>query len=159
MLVPAEYRQPLISGAGAALGIAMMVTLAETSGMHLAAVPFATSIVLVMSAPESPQAQPRNILGGHLMCALAGFAVLWLIGSAPILSALAVGLGVALMVITQTMHPPAGLNGVIIVTLAPSWTFLAVPVLAGALLLIGFAYSYHRLTRSRPWPQRWWGGA
>jgi CBS-domain-containing membrane protein len=35
------------------------------------------------------------------------------------------------------------------------WTFLFAPVLAGALLLTGFAYVWHRLIRRRHWPQRW----
>jgi CBS-domain-containing membrane protein len=154
--MPDDLRRALIAGVGGALGIAIMVELGVVVGMPLAAVPFATSIVLVMSAPTSPQAQPRNIFGGHLVSAISGFAVLWLLGSAPMLACLAVGLSITLMVLTGTLHPPAGINGLLIVTLAPSWTYLFVPVLFGTLILIAFAWSFHRLTAPERWPKAWW---
>jgi CBS-domain-containing membrane protein len=138
----ATRRHALIAACGGALGIAIMVMLAEAAGVPLAAVPFTTSIVLVMAAPDSPQARPRNILGGHLLCALAGFLTLWLFGSAPLLCALAVGLGIGAMVLANVLHPPAGINGVLIVTLAPAWTYLFVPVLAGSLTLVAYAIAF-----------------
>lgn len=150
-----DRKRAAIAGVGGVVGIAMMVALAQVSGVPLSAVPFATSIVLVMSAPDSPQAQPRNIVGGHVISAACGFAVLWSFGSAPLLAAPAVGLAIAVMVMTRTLHPPAGINGLLIVTQAPGWTFLFVPVLAGALILVALAWAYTRATRPEPWPQSW----
>lgn len=46
---------------------------------------------------------------------------------------------------TDTMHPPAGINALIMVVAHPSWTFVFVPVLAGAVCLVLFASSYHGL--------------
>jgi CBS-domain-containing membrane protein len=147
LLPQSRFKEALIAGAGAGIGLSIMVMLGQWSGIPIASVPFVTSIVLVLAAPESPPARPRCIIGGHLFCALAGFAVLWLLGPVPVLSALAVGLGVAAMIVTDTLHPPAGINGVLIVTLAPSWTFLLIPVLAGALVLIAFAALFRAATR------------
>jgi CBS-domain-containing membrane protein len=146
------WRKAAVAGLGGGLGIAVMSWLCQATGQPLFAVPFATSIVLVMSAPDSLQAQPRNIVGGHLLSAISGFIALWLLGSAPWAAAPAVGLGVALMVLTHTLHPPASINGVLIVMLAPPLTYLASPVLAGALILAGFAWAYHRAT-GQAWPR------
>jgi CBS-domain-containing membrane protein len=139
-------------GLGGAIGIALMVGLAQLASIPLAAVPFATSIVLVVSAPGSPQARPRNILGGHVICTLSGFMVLWLFGSVPMLAALAVGLGMGLMAVTGTLHPPAGINGLLVVSLAPPWTYIFVPVLTGCLVLIGYAAVFHGFAHPGRWP-------
>ena len=124
--------------------------------LPLLSVPFTTSIVLVMSAPESRQAQPRCIVGGHVLSALCGLGVVTLFGSGPWLAALAVGLSIAAMQLTDSLHPPAGINALLIVLIGAPWTFVVVPVAAGALILVGFAYVYHRLTWPGGWPRSWW---
>jgi hypothetical protein len=42
----------------------------------------------------------------------------------------------------------------VLVSNSPTWSFLFVPVLAGAVLLAAFAYVWHRWTGHRPWPPR-----
>jgi len=68
---------------------------------------------------------------------------------------LAVGLAIPAMYLTGTFHPPAGIDPLLVVTNSLPWSFLLTPVLAGALLLTGFAYLWHRWLHCRPWPQRW----
>jgi CBS-domain-containing membrane protein len=70
-------------------------------------------------------------------------------------AAAAVGLAILAMVVTGTFHPPAGINPLLVVSHNLPWTFLFAPVLAGAILLTGFAYLWHRGVRRRHWPQRW----
>ncbi len=147
-----DTAEAIKTGLGGTIGIALMVALAQMASVPLAAVPFATSIVLVVSVPDSPQARPLNILGGHLVCTLSGFAVLWTFGAASICAALAVGLGMGLMMLTRTLHPPAGINGLLVVMLAPSWTYVFVPVLAGCVVLIGYAAVFHGLANPGRWP-------
>jgi CBS-domain-containing membrane protein len=146
----------LITALGGGLGIGVMVGLAIWADFPLAVVPFTTSIVLVMAAPESEQAQPRNIVGGHVLSAFCGLATLALFGSNPWLAAFAVGLSIAVMQLTETLHPPAGINALLMVTANVSWKFVLVPVTAGALILVGFAYLYHRFTWPGGWPRSWW---
>src|SRR5262245_30116899 len=136
-----------------------MVALAKLFGLPLLVVPFTTSIVLVMAAPDSAQAQPLNIVGGHLLSALSGLAVSTLFGSDPWFAAVAVALSIAAMQITGTLHPPAGINALLMVTANVSWTFVLIPVTAGALMLVAFAYVYHRLAWPGRWPRSWgWAG-
>jgi CBS-domain-containing membrane protein len=143
------------AGLGAAIAIGAMEGLSRTSHTPLVIIPFATSIVLVIGSPEAQPAQPRALIGGHVVATLVGFAVLWLTGPQAWAAAAAVGLAVLAMVVTGTFHPPAGINPLLVVANNLPWSFLFAPVLAGAVLLTAFAYVWHRWIRRQPWPQRW----
>jgi CBS-domain-containing membrane protein len=149
-------RRTLITATGGGLGMCAMVGLAFLANLPLLSVPFTTSIVLVMSAPDGDQAQPRAIVGGHILSALCGLCVLELLGSGPWLAALAVGLSIAAMQLSRTLHPPAGINAFLMVVLKEPWTVVLMPVAAGALILVGFAFAYYRLTWPGQWPRFWW---
>ena len=139
---------------GGAFGILVMTAFGQVAHLPLMMVPFTTSIVLVMATPLSLFARPRNILGGHVLSAVAGFAVLWTLGSNPWMSAIAVGLAIALMQISDTLHPPAGINAFIIVMQAPDWSFFFVPVTAGAVMLVGVTWLFHKVTQPGVYPIR-----
>ena len=144
-----------IAGVGAAIAIGVMELFSLASNYPLAVIPFATSIVLVIGSPEAEPAQPRALVGGHLVAALIGFAVLKLTGPHAWAAAAAVGLSILAMYLTGTFHPPAGINPLLVVSSNLPWTFLFAPVLAGAVLLTGFAYLWHHGVRRQPWPRRW----
>lgn len=144
----------IIPAIGGMIGIAAMVLFDIITQVPLMMVPFATSVVLVMATPLSLFARPRNIVGGHLLCAAAGFAVLWVFGSSPWLAAPAVGLAIALMQWTNTLHPPAGINPFIIVTQAPGWEFFFIPVASGAVVLVFVAWAFHKVTQPGVYPIR-----
>jgi CBS-domain-containing membrane protein len=147
----------LLPALGAALAIGAMESYAIMADVALGAVPFATSIVLVMALPDNDAAQPRAVVGGHVVSTLVGLIVAWAIGPSLITAMLAVGLAVAVMQLTRTMHPPAGIDPLLVATTPVGWGFLFVPVLAGALALCAFAYVWHRLRPGgAPWPKRWW---
>ncbi len=57
---------------------------------------------------------------------------------------------------TRTFHPPAGIDPLLVVVEAMPWTFLFVPVAAGALALALFAFVWHLAVRRFAWPTRWW---
>ena len=129
-----------------------MSTLAHATGQPLMMVPFATSIVLVMGSPEAPPSRPRAVIGGHVLSAFAGVVSAVIFGDAFWVSAAAVGLAMALMHATDTFHPPAGISPLIITSAHATPLFLLSPVLSGALILVGFAFAYHRLSGER-WPE------
>jgi CBS-domain-containing membrane protein len=112
-----------------------------------------------MAAPDSMQAQPRSIVGGHILSVLCGLCILFLFGNDPWLAPLAVGLSIMVMQLTDTLHPPAGINALLMVTANVSWTFVLIPVTAGAIILVAFAYVYHRLTWPGGWPRSWWSNS
>ncbi len=143
-----------VAGLGAMLAIGGMEWLSIVTQYPLAIVPFATSIVLVIGSPEVEPAQPRALIGGHLVATLVGLAVLRLAGPHAWAAAAAVGLAVLAMYLTGTFHPPAGINPLLVVFHDLPWTFLFAPVLVGAVLLAIFAYAWHRWIGDRPWPLR-----
>ena len=147
----------VIAGAiGGALAIAIMELMSARTMTPLMTIPFATSIVLVMGSPEAEPAQPRALVGGHLVATLVGLVMVKIAGPNPWAAALAVGLAMAAMHLTGTFHPPAGINPLLVVVNDMSWSFIAVPVACGALLLLAFTYAWHNIFRRGSWPTRWW---
>jgi len=133
-----------------------MEALSARTAIPIMAVPFATSIVLVMGSPEVEAAQPRALIGGHIIATTIGLLVLSVFGPEPWAAALAVGLAIAAMHLTRTFHPPAGIDPLLVVVNHMSWTFLLMPVTVGAALLAMFAFVWHLLVRRYSWPTRWW---
>jgi CBS-domain-containing membrane protein len=147
----------VIAGAtGAAIAIGLMELLAERTAIPLLFVPFATSIVLVMGSPEIEAAQPRALVGGHLVATLVGLIVVKVIGPSTAAAALAVGLAMVAMYLTRSFHPPAGIDPLVVVVNGMSWSFLLMPVAVGAALLAAFAFVWHNLFQRGAWPRRWW---
>lgn len=144
-----------IAAVGGGLGILVMLLLAEHAHFAWGLVPFATSIVLVLGAPDAPPSHPRNIIGGHIFSALSGAVCCSLFGWGIAAAAIGVGCAIALMHATRTFHPPAGINPVVMVIAQAGWSFILVPVGAGAAILVAYAWIYHRLTQSEPWPREW----
>jgi CBS-domain-containing membrane protein len=143
----------LAGAAGGAIAIASMEAFSVTTAFPLVAIPFATSIVTVLGSPQAAPAQPRALVGGHLISTLCG--------PAPWAAALAVGVAMIAMHLTGTFHPPSGIDPLVVVSNNMPWSFLIVPVGIGALLLALFAFVWHNLVarganKGDTWPTRWW---
>ena len=137
-----------IGGAGAIL---LMIELAAASGTTLLWVRFATSIVMIMGSPEAPPAQPLRLLGGHMICATAGVVCTLVLGHEMWVAALAIGLSIFAMHKADAFHPPAGISPLIIATSHAAPIYILSPVLIGALILMAYAYVFHRLSGDK-WP-------
>jgi CBS-domain-containing membrane protein len=151
----------LAGAAGGALAIGAMEFFAIRTAYPLVAIPFATSIVLVLGSPQAEPAQPRALIGGHLISTVVGLLAAELLGPASWVAALAVGLAIIAMHLTDTFHPPAGIDPLVVVVNDLPWSFLIAPVLIGALLLAMFAFAWHNIVARGPntgniWPKRWW---
>jgi CBS-domain-containing membrane protein len=146
----------LAGAAGGAAAIAAMEILAIRAALRLEFIPFATSIVMVMGSPEAKPAQPRALVGGHLLSAVVGLVMVNLVGPQPWAAAVAVGLAMIVMHATDTFHPPAGINPLLVIINDRPWSFLLVPVAAGVAILVIFAFLWHNAFRRSSWPQRWW---
>ena len=72
---------------------------------------FGASAVLVYAAIKSPLAQPRNLVGGHVIGGLVGVVCYQILGDTVWLAgSMAVSCAIAAMLLTKTLHPPAGLQ-------------------------------------------------
>jgi len=116
---------------------------------------FGASAVLLFGAIESPLAQPRNLVGGHLVSAAVAVAIVALGGTGPVAIAVAVGGAICLMYLTRTIHPPGGATALIGVQSHAAVTFLLAPVLAGSLILLGMALFTNNVVHHRQYPKHW----
>jgi CBS-domain-containing membrane protein len=119
------------------------------------------SAVLVYGAPRSPLAQPRNLVGGHVISALIGVACQQLLGHLPELAApLAVATAIALMQLTKTLHPPGGATALIAVVGGEQihrlgLLYVLAPVGLGALLLLLVGLAVNNIPSTRRYPESW----
>ncbi|WP_296149712.1 HPP family protein [uncultured Flavobacterium sp.] len=119
---------------------------------------FGASCVLVYGVIQSPLAQPRNLIGGHVVSALVGVTIQKLIPDILWIAApLAVSLSIVLMQITKTLHPPGGATALIAATASPQikslgYFYVISPVLSGALILLVTALIFNNLTSKRSYP-------
>ena len=136
----------LIAGFGGFLCIAVLSYLNSFDESNLWLIPpFGASMVLVMAVNESPLAHPKNVFFGHLISAFAGVLVFWILGYSAISLGLGVGLAIFLMMVTDTIHPPAGANPIIAILGAKGMSFIVMPVAIGAFFIVLFAVIYNKL--------------
>ncbi len=151
---------------GAFLGIASLhyssFDYIDSSDINMVIGSFGASAVLVYGAIDSPLAQPRNLIGGHILSAVIGVACYQFFGSDPWLAgALAVATAIAGMHLTKTLHPPGGATALIAVIGSPhlhetGYMYALLPVGRGALILLFFALLVNNLPKGRRYPKFWW---
>lgn len=155
------WQEILWSWLGSFLGIGAVAAghYAFFAGTELALIlgSFGASAVLIYGAPKSPLAQPRNLLGGHLLGAFCGVTLVKLCPWPWLAAALAVSCCIAAMHLTRTLHPPGGATALIAVLSGPKtgYLFLLLPVLSGTLILLLIALLVNNLIPSRRYPEFW----
>ena len=122
-------------------------------GMFLIA-SFGSTMVLLYGYPESPFAQPKNIILGHFLTSLIGiiflnFVYLPIFINIP----LAVGFGVMLMILFKVTHPPAGGNPIIVIIGSVSYDYLLTPVLIGSLIVVVFGIVINKFILKKEYPK------
>lgn len=149
---------------GAFLGIASIGLLQERGLLLTDAVfligSFGASAVLVFGATNSPLAQPRNLVFGHLISATIGVTLCKLVPDMLWLSsALAVSLSIVAMQITRTMHPPGGASALIANIGSEQikglgYGYVLYPVMSGVVVLLLVALVVNNLPQDRNYPYR-----
>ena len=165
------YRQTILNPSdhfwtfvGAFIGIALVgliqgTQFGQTDNILLIG-SFGATAVLIFGATNSPLAQPRNLIFGHLISAFIGVLIHKLIPDQLWLSsALAVSLSIVSMQITKTMHPPGGATALIanigsekIKALGFGYVFS--PVLSGVLILFTVAIIVNNIPKNRNYPYK-----
>jgi len=148
-------REALTSGIGGLLAIALVSWLSVASGVPWMMAPLGGSCVLAFAAHNSPFAQPRSIVGGHLIATAIGILAAKGLGPTWWAMALCVGLSISAMMLTRTVHPPAGANPIIVLSADTDWMFLVQPVLLGSIAMVVAALLFNNLVRERQYPRYW----
>ena len=154
---PSFKRWQLIrSFIGGLIAISCLGILSNLSTYSLLIAPFGASTVLLFGAPNSPLAQPRNLVFGNLIGAISAVLCVFFLGSSPLASGIAVGLAIALGQAFRCLHPPAGAVALLGVLLKASPIFILIPVLFGSLILLGIAFAFHNFQkREQSYPLHW----
>jgi CBS-domain-containing membrane protein len=159
--------QSLASLLGAVIGISAIGYITFHFSLPLLLAPFGASAVLLFSVYDSPLAQPRSTVLGHALAAFIGGGIA-IVHSAYFGNALgsesyiwiaaAVATSIAAMQFLRLTHPPAGATAFIAsttVSSAGSLMVFMIPVVAGALILVGVAVVFNNAIPSRKYPAYW----
>ncbi len=119
----------------------------------------AASAVLLFAVPHSPLAQPWNLIGGHLISALAGWMTILLIHDPLIAAGVAVGAAIFLMHYFNCLHPPGAATALTLVlgsaqfhSMGWQGVLLVVSINAGISLLLALLINNMLPGRHYPMP-------
>jgi len=163
----APVSESIWSAVGGFLGIAAIYVIGHLQGLQLEhnlflVGSFGASAVLLYGIPLSPFAQPRNLLGGHLVSACVGVSFYLLFPEQLLLaSSFAVGIAIGLMHITRTLHPPGGATALIAVVGGDAvhqlgYLYILTPIGLGAVIMLLVALLVNNLAAGRHYPEYWW---
>jgi CBS-domain-containing membrane protein len=134
---------------------------------------FGATAAMIFGLPASPYAQPRNVLGGHLLAALCGVTAFRIAEAVPrpdffpascgsaVTCGLAVACTVYLMHKTRCFHPPGGATALIAViggsqVHALGYAYAFIPVGFGMLFLVLLGVLINNFFLGRRYPSAWW---
>src|SRR6266700_7920672 len=156
------------SAAGAALGLGLILQFVDPPSSPLFLASFGGSAVFLFGLTRAPAAQPRALFGGHIGGALIGVLCAHLFGDALWVYVVALVMTLVFMLVTKTVHPPAGANPLIMMHAHASLAGVWQPVIVGVAILALVAALWSRLIPGMMhYPCRWfeksppfmsWGG-
>ncbi len=160
-----SFSEVVYSWIGAFLGIAAVAYLNfrifEEKDLIMIIGSFGASAVLIYGAVKSPLAQPRNLIGGHVISAIIGVTSFQMLHSHMWLSAsVAVATAIAVMHLTKTLHPPGGATALIAVIgsqkiHALGYLYVIIPVGLGAVIMLIVALLVNNIPENRRYPEFW----
>ena len=118
---------------------------------------FGATSVLICGVINSPLAQPRNVIGGHLISAIVGVTFNYLFPQSWFAAALAVSLSIVMMQVTKTLHPPGGATALIAIIGSErikslGYLYVISPILSGIIVLMIVALFFNNVTSKRSYP-------
>ena len=142
--------------AGGACGIAATLALVAASAPLVFLASLGGSTVFLFGLTRAPAAQPRALVGGHLGGAFIGILCYQVLGDGLWVYAAAQAITLGYMLLTRTVHPPAGANPLIMVHSHATFAALWQPVLVGVCTLAVVAFVWSRVFRGQVrYPQSW----
>ena len=115
---------------------------------------FGSTMVLLYGYPESPFAQPKNIIFGHFLTSFVGIIFLNFVHLPIFINIpLAVGFGVMLMILFKVTHPPAGGNPIIVIIGSVSYDYLLTPVIVGSIVVTLFGVIINKFILKKKYPK------
>ena len=154
------------SGIFSFLGIFLVILIEHHTDFLLIVASFGASAVLLYDCIDSPLAQPRNAIGGHIISSLVGVSIykLFMIDEkyfyTPLVGGLSVGLSIIAMGLTKTTHPPGAASSLIAVIgpqriLDKGYMYVIHPIASGISIMVIVALVTNNIINSRVYPKYW----
>ncbi len=144
-------------GLGAAVALGLVLTLVNPPTDLLLLASFGGTAVFLFGLTRAPAAQPRSLFGGHLGGALIGVSCYQYFGDATWVYVLALVLSLIFMLVTKTVHPPAGANPLLMLHAHAGFAAVLQPVGLGIVILAFVAALWSRLLPGTVrYPANWW---
>jgi CBS-domain-containing membrane protein len=146
--------------AGVSIAMAVAMTVVDPKHSPLLVASLGGSAIFLFCLTSAPAAQPRALFGGHIGGAIIGIACWQIFGDAIWVYVLAQVLTLAFMLVTRTVHPPAGANPLIMIRAHAGFAVIGHSLLAGLLCLAVIAYIWSRLRKNvTRYPVSWREGS
>ena len=155
-----------ISGAGGFVGLSILSSL--NYGLALGDITtilasFGPTSMMIFVFPEADFAQPKNVIGGHIISAFWGICTSQLVNlylEAPWLAGpTAVSGAIILMLCTRLVHPPAAGTSLLAALgsqqLQAMGFQLLIPTSIGATILVMVGVLFNNLFKGRSYPKYW----
>ncbi|AET66384.1 CBS-domain-containing membrane protein [Desulfosporosinus orientis DSM 765] len=144
----------ILTWLGAFLGITAIALFAQEFSVPIVA-SFGASAVLVYGVPDAPLSQPRNVIMGHILSAVAGVSTFLLFGLTWWSPALGTALALVIMILTKTTHPPGGATALFAVLSKAHPFYVFNPIALGAVILVVIGLIVNNLSPNRQYPKYW----
>lgn len=135
----------LIALFGAFLAISTISFISFNYNSSFLIASFGASAVILYTTPEGVFARGRNLIGGHMIAATIGVIIYSLFGITWWGISLGVTLTILFMVLTDTIHPPAGATVIVAILGKSSFLFILIPVFTGVIVLFLWSILMKRL--------------
>lgn len=157
---PTSHHERWLSMLGGLFGIGLVFTTslhAFGPGSALVVASIGASAVLVFAAPHGALSQPWPVLGGHLISAVVGVSVAWLVEPVMVAGPVAVGVAILAMHYARCLHPPGGATALAAVIGGPAiqalgYGYVLTPVAENVVLLLGAGVIFNYPFRWRRYP-------
>ena len=142
---------------GAALGLGIVFWFVNPPDTPLLLASFGGTAVFLFGLTRASAVQPRSLFGGHLGSAFIGVCCYQLLGDATWVYVLALVLSLVFMLVTKTVHPPAGANPLLMLHGHAGFGTVLHPVGLGVAILALVAMGWSRLLPGTVrYPIHWW---
>jgi CBS-domain-containing membrane protein len=143
----------VLVGSTVAISLALYIT-QVSSPLFLASLGGTTLFLFALST--APAAQPRAVFGAHLISSFVGVVAFQLFGDALWVMVAAVAITIGILLLTRTVHPPAGANPLIMIQAHASFTHIWLTVLLGVVIISVVAFVWSRIwAGKKKYPVSW----
>lgn len=140
-----KIKKPLLICLCVFISVFVLTKFGDYTKVTLLIPPIAASCVIIFTLPHSPFSRSKNILLGHIISGFIGVVILNLMSVTSLSLSIALSLTVFAMLVTDTLHPPAGATTILIMLTNAKWYFVFFPLGIVAIILCIISITYRKL--------------